>query len=149
MSNACWDMLDVAEQRIGRRRVVDAAHDERALGAGRRLQRHRAAQLQVLVLGVALGDDRAVDPELPERALGAGGPLERVEARDRRRVDAGDVFSLPCTIALSARTCEAAFTPGVAASLSPSAARNGQALVAVDDVAGVELVGDRRLGPGA
>ena len=34
-------------------------------------------------------------------------------------------FSLPCTIAVSDRTCEAAFTPAVAASLSPSEARNG------------------------
>jgi hypothetical protein len=34
--------------------------------------------------------------------------------------------SSPCTIAVSERTCEAFFTPGVAASLSPSAALNGR-----------------------
>ena len=35
------------------------------------------------------------------------------------------VFSLPCTSALSERTCEAAVTPGTAASWSPSEALNG------------------------
>ena len=59
------------------------------------------------------------------------------------------VSSWPCTIAASERTCETCRTPSTAASASPSAALNGMLLLAVDDVVGVHLVGDRALGPGA
>ena len=87
---------DVAEQRVDLGRVVDPAHDDRALLARRALQRQPLADGQAPVLRVGLGHQGAVVPEPAERGVRPVGPREPVEARDRRRVDAGDVPVLAC-----------------------------------------------------
>ena len=49
------------------RRVVDPAHDDRALLARGDWTATATADRQLFVVGVVLGDDRAVVAELPER----------------------------------------------------------------------------------
>ena len=60
----------------------------------RGLDRQRVADRQVVVVGVGLRHERAVGAELGDGGVGAVGPVEAVEARDRRRVHAGDVLLL-------------------------------------------------------
>ena len=73
-------------------------------------------------------------------------PRERVEVLDRRRVDAGDVRSLPSTSAVSERTCEAAVHARDGAELVAVGRPERQAVLAVDDEVGVDLLLDGAFG---
>ena len=85
---------DRAEHLLDLGRVVDASDCDRELVARRGLDRQRVADRQVLVVGVRLRHERAIGAELGDGGVGAVGPVELVEARDRRRVHAGDVLLL-------------------------------------------------------
>ena len=138
-------MRDRAEHLLDLGRVVDAADDDRALVARRGLDREPLADRHVVVVGVGLRHERAVGAELGDGGVGAVGPVERVEARDRRRVDAGDVLLL----AGHERLVDADVGGGVHAGHARERVALGglerHAVGAVDDVGGRDLVGDGRL----
>jgi hypothetical protein len=90
----------VAQQLVGRRRVVDSrARRACACRPDGVVTDTELPTFRCFALGVALGDERAVGPELPERVLRAARPLEGVEARDRAGSTPVIVFSSPCTSA--------------------------------------------------
>ena len=140
---------DHAEHLVDLRRVVDAAHGDRALVARRALDLQPLADRRRRCRRRRPWPHRVVDAQRRHRAVVALDPVERVELVDRRRVDAGHVGLLarrPARVGAHVRGRRHAVDRRERVALGGA---EGDVVAGVEDVAGLDLVGDRALDRGA